>query len=124
MSENYVVFIEQPIKLDLLKFMLYKIQGKSFHRVMSWQPNYGTVFHLVNRHTGEVGRVRLLSSLTGNILYVSTQTLIKANLQLIASFPDLFLRARSSRNAFSSNIKAFSFPAHYPACPLSISLLS
>lgn len=56
MSENYVVFIEQPIKLDLLKFMLYKIQGKSFHRIMSWQPDYGTVFHLVNRHTGQVGR--------------------------------------------------------------------
>lgn len=55
MSENYVVFIEQPIKLDLLKFMLYKIQGKSFHRIMSWQPEYGTVFHVVNRHTGEVG---------------------------------------------------------------------
>lgn len=62
MSENYVVFIEQPIKLDLLKFMLYKIQGKSFHRIMSWQPEYGTVFHVVNRHTGEVGRARFLSS--------------------------------------------------------------
>ncbi|XP_029685868.1 beta,beta-carotene 9',10'-oxygenase-like [Takifugu rubripes] len=58
MSENYVVFIEQPIKMDLLKFMLYKIQGKSFHRIMSWQPQYGTVFHLVNRHTGEESDVK------------------------------------------------------------------
>lgn len=59
MTENYIVFIEQPIKLDLLKFMLYKIQGKSFHKVMSWQPHYGTVFHLVNRHTGEVGHMHV-----------------------------------------------------------------
>uniref|UniRef100_A0AAQ6IU92 Beta-carotene 15, 15-dioxygenase 2, like n=1 Tax=Anabas testudineus TaxID=64144 RepID=A0AAQ6IU92_ANATE len=54
MSENYIVFIEQPIKLDLLKFMLYRIQGKAFHKVMSWEPQYGTIFHLVNRHTGKV----------------------------------------------------------------------
>lgn len=65
MSENYIVFIEQPIKLDLLKFMLYKIQGKSFHKILSWQPHYGTVFHLVNRHTGKVGCACLLHSLIG-----------------------------------------------------------
>ncbi|CAL8248723.1 unnamed protein product [Merluccius merluccius] len=58
MSENYIVFIEQPIKLDLLKFMLYQIQGKSFHKVMTWDPKSDTVFHLVNRHTGEESKVR------------------------------------------------------------------
>ncbi|XP_026177386.1 beta-carotene 15, 15-dioxygenase 2, like isoform X1 [Mastacembelus armatus] len=58
MSENYIVFIEQPIKLDLLKFMLYKIQGKSFNKIMSWEPQYGTIFHLVNRHTGKESEVR------------------------------------------------------------------
>lgn len=58
MSENYIVFIEQPIKLDLLKFMLYRIQGKSFHKVMRWEPKQNTVFHLVNRHTGEVSKVK------------------------------------------------------------------
>uniref|UniRef100_A0A8C6V2C6 Beta-carotene 15, 15-dioxygenase 2, like n=1 Tax=Neogobius melanostomus TaxID=47308 RepID=A0A8C6V2C6_9GOBI len=56
MSENYIVFVEQPIKLDLLKFMLYRIQGKSFHKVMTWEPKYNTIFHLVNRHTGKVGQ--------------------------------------------------------------------
>lgn len=55
MSENYIVFIEQPIKLDLLRFMLYRVLGKSFHKVMTWEPQYGTIFHLVNRHTGMVG---------------------------------------------------------------------
>lgn len=58
MSENYIVFVEQPIKLDLLKFMLYRIQGKSFHKVMKWEPTYNTIFHLVNRHTGKASEVR------------------------------------------------------------------
>lgn len=55
MSENYIVFIEQPIKLDMLRFMLYRIQGKSVHRLMTWEPQCETIFHLVNRHTGKVG---------------------------------------------------------------------
>ncbi|KAJ0067476.1 hypothetical protein NL108_007942, partial [Boleophthalmus pectinirostris] len=58
MSENYIVFVEQPIKLDLLKFMLYRIQGKSFHKIMTWEPKYNTIFHLVNRHTGKRSKVR------------------------------------------------------------------
>lgn len=53
MSENYIVFIEQPIKLDLLKFMLYRVAGKSFHKVMSWNPELETIFHVADRHTGQ-----------------------------------------------------------------------
>ncbi|XP_005729419.1 beta-carotene 15, 15-dioxygenase 2, like [Pundamilia nyererei] len=58
MSENYIVFVEQPIKIDLLKFMLYKIQGKSFSKVMTWEPQHATIFHLVNRHTGKKSEVK------------------------------------------------------------------
>lgn len=54
MSENYIVFIEQPIKLDLLKFMLYRVAGKSFHNVMSWNPDLETIFHVADRRTGQV----------------------------------------------------------------------
>ncbi|XP_030647038.1 beta-carotene 15, 15-dioxygenase 2, like [Chanos chanos] len=62
MSENYVVFIEQPIKLDLLKFMLYRIQGKSFHKVMSWEPQLHTVFHVVDRRTGKLLKTKYYTS--------------------------------------------------------------
>ncbi|XP_077571311.1 beta-carotene 15, 15-dioxygenase 2, like [Stigmatopora nigra] len=58
MSENYIVFVEQPIKLDLLKFMLHRVQGKSFHKVMTWEPQYDTIFHLVDRHTGKESEVK------------------------------------------------------------------
>ncbi|KAM6965078.1 beta-carotene 15, 15-dioxygenase 2, like [Aplochiton taeniatus] len=58
MSENYIVFIEQPIKLDLLKFMLFRIQGKSFHKVMTWEPQYDTIFHVVDKRTGKESKVK------------------------------------------------------------------
>ncbi|KAG9261489.1 beta,beta-carotene 9',10'-oxygenase-like [Astyanax mexicanus] len=62
MSENYVIFIEQPIKLDLLKFMLYRVQGKSFHKVMSWEPQLDTVFHVIDRRTGQLSSTRYYTS--------------------------------------------------------------
>ncbi|CAG5921502.1 unnamed protein product [Menidia menidia] len=62
MSENYIVFVEQPIKLNILKFMLYRIQGKSFHKMMSWEPQYDTIFHLVNKHTGKESKVKYCAS--------------------------------------------------------------
>uniref|UniRef100_A0A8C3GAF1 Beta-carotene 15, 15-dioxygenase 2, like n=1 Tax=Cyclopterus lumpus TaxID=8103 RepID=A0A8C3GAF1_CYCLU len=58
MSENYIVFVEQPIKLDMLKLILYRIQGKSLNKVLTWDPQYDTIFHLVNRHTGKVVKYR------------------------------------------------------------------
>lgn len=53
MSENYIVFIEQPIQLDLLKFMLYRVAGKSLNKVMSWNPDLETIFHVADRRTGQ-----------------------------------------------------------------------
>uniref|UniRef100_A0A672JI00 Beta,beta-carotene 9',10'-oxygenase-like n=1 Tax=Salarias fasciatus TaxID=181472 RepID=A0A672JI00_SALFA len=58
MSENYIVFVEQPIKLDLIRFLLYRIMGKSFNQIMVWDPQCDTIFHLVNRHTGKESQVR------------------------------------------------------------------
>uniref|UniRef100_A0A8C3ASQ3 Beta-carotene 15, 15-dioxygenase 2, like n=1 Tax=Cyclopterus lumpus TaxID=8103 RepID=A0A8C3ASQ3_CYCLU len=58
MSENYIVFVEQPIKLDMLKLILYRIQGKSLNKVLTWDPQYDTIFHLVNRHTGKESEVK------------------------------------------------------------------
>lgn len=54
MSENYVVFIEQPIKMDLLKIVTCKLRGKALSEGIYWDPKQETVFHLVNKKTGEV----------------------------------------------------------------------
>ncbi|RXN32028.1 beta,beta-carotene 9, 10 -oxygenase-like protein [Labeo rohita] len=62
MSENYIVFIEQPIKLDLLKFMLYRVAGKSFHKIMTWNPELETIFHVADRRTGQLIKTKYYSS--------------------------------------------------------------
>lgn len=54
MSENYIVFIEQPIKMDLFKIVTGKLRGKSISDGFHWVPKLNTVFHLINKKTGVV----------------------------------------------------------------------
>ncbi|XP_011481062.1 beta,beta-carotene 9',10'-oxygenase [Oryzias latipes] len=58
MSENYVVFIEQPIKMDLLKIATGKLTGKSISDGFSWEPKSNTVFHLIHKDTGKVSPIK------------------------------------------------------------------
>uniref|UniRef100_A0A8D3D3P0 Carotenoid-cleaving dioxygenase, mitochondrial n=1 Tax=Scophthalmus maximus TaxID=52904 RepID=A0A8D3D3P0_SCOMX len=58
MSENFVVFIEQPIKMDLLKIVTCKMRGKALSQGIYWDPSQETVFHLVDKHTGNVSSVK------------------------------------------------------------------
>lgn len=58
MSENYVVFIEQPVKMDLLKIVTCKLRGKALSEGIYWDPKQDTVFHLVDKRTGEVSSVK------------------------------------------------------------------
>ncbi|XP_035767264.1 beta,beta-carotene 9',10'-oxygenase-like [Neolamprologus brichardi] len=61
MSENYVVFIEQPIKLDLLKIMTGKLRRKSISDGLFWDPKRNTIFHLIHKHTGKVSSLKYLA---------------------------------------------------------------
>lgn len=58
MSENYVVFIEQPIKMDLLKIVTCKLRGRALGEGIYWDPKQETVFHLVDKRTGKVSEVK------------------------------------------------------------------
>ncbi|XP_055477743.1 carotenoid-cleaving dioxygenase, mitochondrial isoform X2 [Psammomys obesus] len=53
MTENYVIFIEQPLKMKLWRFVTSKIRGKAFSDGISWEPQYNTRFHVVDKHTGQ-----------------------------------------------------------------------
>ena len=55
MSKNYVVFIEQPIKMNLLKIVTGRLTGKGISESVYWDPKYDTIFHLINKQTGKVG---------------------------------------------------------------------
>ncbi|KAG7478545.1 beta,beta-carotene 9 9' [Solea senegalensis] len=61
MSENYVVFIEQPIKMDLVKIVTGKMTGKSISDGFSWDPTLNTIFHLIHKKTGKVSSVKYLA---------------------------------------------------------------
>ncbi|XP_063799269.1 carotenoid-cleaving dioxygenase, mitochondrial-like isoform X3 [Pseudophryne corroboree] len=54
MTENFIVFMEQPIKLNVLKIITSKITGKPILDSFRWDPIFDTVFHVANKHTGEV----------------------------------------------------------------------
>ncbi|XP_019719759.1 beta,beta-carotene 9',10'-oxygenase-like isoform X2 [Hippocampus comes] len=58
MSENYVVFIEQPSKIDLIKLVTCKMRGKAFCEVIYWDPNLETILHLIDKRTGKASPVR------------------------------------------------------------------
>ncbi|PIO32051.1 hypothetical protein AB205_0126560, partial [Aquarana catesbeiana] len=68
MSENYVVFVEQPLRLNIMKLLINQIRGKSFAGIMSWEPKLNTVFHVINKHTGKVNCFPLISIHNG-LLY-------------------------------------------------------
>ncbi|NXK87163.1 BCDO2 oxygenase, partial [Formicarius rufipectus] len=54
MTENYIIFIEQPLRLNLLQIITSKLRGKAIFDGIKWEPQFNTYFHVVNKHTGEV----------------------------------------------------------------------
>ncbi|XP_060107652.1 carotenoid-cleaving dioxygenase, mitochondrial-like [Heteronotia binoei] len=54
MSNNYVIFIEMPLKMHLWKLAAAKVLGRSFLDGINWEPQHSTRFHVVNKLTGEV----------------------------------------------------------------------
>ncbi|XP_061608833.1 carotenoid-cleaving dioxygenase, mitochondrial-like isoform X2 [Phyllopteryx taeniolatus] len=58
MSENYVVFIEQPSKIDLMKIVTCKMRGKAFRDAIYWDPKLETILHLIDKRTGEASPVK------------------------------------------------------------------
>ena len=60
MSKNYVVFIEQPIKINLLKVVTGRLTGKGISDSVYWEPKLDTIFHLIDKKTGKVRLAQVL----------------------------------------------------------------
>ncbi|XP_038634401.1 beta,beta-carotene 9',10'-oxygenase-like isoform X2 [Scyliorhinus canicula] len=54
MSKNYIIFVEQPLKINVLKILTSKFRGKSLNNAINWEPELNTIIHVVNKHTGEI----------------------------------------------------------------------
>lgn len=54
LTENYIIFLEQSLKLSFKELIKGLITNKPFSNALKMNPNYDTKIHLINRHTGEV----------------------------------------------------------------------
>ncbi|XP_061407032.1 carotenoid-cleaving dioxygenase, mitochondrial-like [Lethenteron reissneri] len=54
MTENYVVFLEQPLCMDILQLLTSRLRGRSYSHSMVWKPQRGSIMRVANKHTGEI----------------------------------------------------------------------
>ncbi|XP_038581883.1 beta,beta-carotene 15,15'-dioxygenase [Micropterus salmoides] len=53
MTDNYFIFIEQPLKLDILRMATAYMRGVSWSSCLKFCPEEKTVIHLIDRKTGK-----------------------------------------------------------------------
>ncbi|XP_017285368.1 beta,beta-carotene 15,15'-dioxygenase [Kryptolebias marmoratus] len=53
MTDNYIIFIEQPFKLDILKMATAYMRGVNWASCMKYFPNENTLIHLIDKNTGK-----------------------------------------------------------------------
>ena len=52
--------------MNLRKIVTSKIRGKPFSDGIRWEPQYNTRFHVVDKHTGQVGYFKCIVKVIGN----------------------------------------------------------
>ncbi|XP_077988270.1 carotenoid-cleaving dioxygenase, mitochondrial-like [Glandiceps talaboti] len=60
-SDNYIVFLEQPLVISVLKILTYKLRGVPMTDSMDYHANKPARFHIVRRDTGEVLETQYVS---------------------------------------------------------------
>ncbi|XP_072135950.1 beta,beta-carotene 15,15'-dioxygenase-like isoform X3 [Mobula birostris] len=51
MTENYIIFLEQPFKLDILKLASAYFRGINWASCLGWHPKEKTYIHIIDRKT-------------------------------------------------------------------------
>ncbi|KAK1799377.1 hypothetical protein P4O66_006721 [Electrophorus voltai] len=54
MTENYIIFVEQALKLDIIRLTTAYIKGVSWGKCLKYDKDDITLFHVINRRTGKV----------------------------------------------------------------------
>ncbi|XP_061154472.1 carotenoid-cleaving dioxygenase, mitochondrial-like isoform X2 [Syngnathus typhle] len=72
MSKNYVVFIEQPSKVDMMKIATCKMKGKAFCQAIHWDPKLETIMHVIDKSTGEASPVKYYTKAFFNFHQINT----------------------------------------------------
>ncbi|TWW63888.1 Beta,beta-carotene 15,15'-dioxygenase [Takifugu flavidus] len=58
MTENYIVFVEQPFKLDIIKLATAYFRGVTWGSCLKFDKDDATFFHIINRTTGKAVSTR------------------------------------------------------------------
>ncbi|CAD5112781.1 DgyrCDS1993 [Dimorphilus gyrociliatus] len=61
MTENYIIFIEQPYYLNILSILSTRVTNKSYQDCYEWRQGIKNVFHVINKETKEVSQVKYVS---------------------------------------------------------------
>ncbi|KAF2349598.1 Carotenoid oxygenase [Trinorchestia longiramus] len=60
-SDNYLVFVEQPYLISILKLATSQAKGRSLAQCIDWHPQERIRFIVLNKHTGEVVSTKYLT---------------------------------------------------------------
>ncbi|XP_047206163.1 beta,beta-carotene 15,15'-dioxygenase isoform X2 [Girardinichthys multiradiatus] len=52
-TDNYIIFVEQPFKLDILKMTTAYMRGVNWASCLKFCPNENTLIHLIDKRTGK-----------------------------------------------------------------------
>uniref|UniRef100_A0A4W4GC78 Beta-carotene oxygenase 1 n=1 Tax=Electrophorus electricus TaxID=8005 RepID=A0A4W4GC78_ELEEL len=58
MTENYIIFIEQPLKLDILKMATAYLRGVNWASCLKFHPEDDTLIHIIDRKTKKEVSIR------------------------------------------------------------------
>ncbi|KDR21650.1 beta,beta-carotene 15,15'-dioxygenase-like [Zootermopsis nevadensis] len=61
MSENYIVFIEQPLIISSMKLVTSQVKGKCLRDCMTWNPQELNKFYVIEKSTGKILPVKYKS---------------------------------------------------------------
>uniref|UniRef100_A0A1B6IFB6 Uncharacterized protein n=1 Tax=Homalodisca liturata TaxID=320908 RepID=A0A1B6IFB6_9HEMI len=61
-SDNYIVFIEQPLILNMLKLISATVKGRCLYECMEWQPHLLNTFYIIDKRTGKVLPTKYIST--------------------------------------------------------------
>ncbi|XP_022245722.1 beta,beta-carotene 9',10'-oxygenase-like isoform X2 [Limulus polyphemus] len=51
-TDNYIVFVEQPLLLSLWKMLWLHVRGNAYIDAIEWHPELKAYFHVIDRYTG------------------------------------------------------------------------
>ncbi|KAB7507438.1 Beta,beta-carotene [Armadillidium nasatum] len=61
LTENYLVFLEQPLLVNVLRLATSQVKGRSLNDCLEWHPQELVKFIIVNKKTGEVVKTKYIS---------------------------------------------------------------